>query len=286
MTDTTAVAVSQTAPPAGQDDTNQTADTSAGLLANATAVAEPAKTDPNNDGLGNHLADDPTAAAKAAELAKRERPEWLPEKFWDPEKKEPRTEQVAKSYAELEKNFRLGKHKAPKDGKYDLTPFADKVPADDPLIAKYTEWAGKYGLPQAAYEEMIAQVVEMAGGLQAETQVNVKAEREALGANADAIINSMTEWARSFVRSGVWSTEDFEEFKIMGGTAQGMKALMKVRESYEGRIPLQQTVVDTDMPTREDLDAMIADPRYLKEPAFRDKVTKGFEKLANAGMLG
>jgi hypothetical protein len=285
MTDTTAVSVSETAPMGGQDDT-PTADTGAGLLADAKIVADTAKPDGDNDGLGSHLAEDPAAAAKAAELAKRERPEWLPEKFWDAEKKEPRTEQVAKSYAELEKQFKLGKHKPPKDGKYDLTPFADKVSSDDPLMGKYTEWAAKHGLSQSAYEELVGQVVELAGGAQAEAQINAKAEREALGANADAIIGSMTEWARGFVRSGVWSAEDFEEFKIMGGTAQGMKALMKVRESYEGRIPLQQTVVDTDMPTREDLDAMIADPRYLKEPAFRDKVTKGFEKLAAAGMLG
>lgn len=286
MTDTTAVAVSETAPPAGQDTATPPADTSTGLLADAQIVTEPAKDDPNNDGLGDHHAQDPTADAQAKEQAKRERPEWLPEKFWDADKKEPRLDQMAKSYAELEKNFRLGKHKPPKDGKYDLTPLGDKVPADDPLIAKYTEWAGKHGLSQSAYEELASQVLEMAGNVQAEAQINVKAEREALGANADAIINSMVEWARGFVRSGVWTAEDFEEFKIMGGTAQGMKALMKVRESYEGRVPLTATIPQSDLPSREELEAMIADPRYLKEPAFREKVTRGFEALDRAGMLG
>jgi hypothetical protein len=42
----------------------------------------------------------------------------------------------------------------------------------------------------------------------------------------------MTDWASGLVRKGVWSADDFEEFRIMGGTAQGMKALQKVRNYY------------------------------------------------------
>lgn len=249
-----------------------------GLLDGVAPVDDKAAK-PESEQPSNHLANDPTAAAAAAEQQKRERPDWLPEKFWDKDKREPKLDAMAKSYAELEKNFKAGKHKAPDGGKYAQDVFGDKVPADDPLVAKYTEWAGKYGLPQSAYDELAQTVIELAGGAQQEIQVNREAEMKALGPQADAIINSMVDWARGFVRSGVWSAEDFEEFKIMGGTAQGMRALMKIRESYEGRVPLRETAPTGDMPSREELDAMIADPRYQTDPSFRAKVTAGFEKL-------
>jgi hypothetical protein len=260
------------------------ADNGEGLLANVTATPDNRPAD-QDDGLGDHKAKDPTAEAQAAELANRERPNWLPEKFWDPEKKEARIDQLAKSYAELEKNFKLGKHKAPADGKYDMTPFADKIPADDPLIGKYTDWAKRHGLSQTAYEELVNEVVELAGGVQAEAKINAKAEREALGANADAIINSMVEWARGFVRSGVWSQEDFEEFKVMGGTAQGMKALLKLREYYEGRVPLADTMPRGDLPSRADLELMVKDPRYYTDESFYNKVAEGYKRLQEAGLL-
>jgi hypothetical protein len=257
----------------------ETPSDNAGLLSDAKPVADAPQDPDNQGGLGEHLVKDTTAEAVAAAAAKRERPGYLPEKFWDPEKKEPRLESLAKGYGELEKNFKLGKHKAPTDGKYAMDVFGDKIPENDPLRVAYTEWAGKHGLSQGAFDELAAKVSELSTTAQKEMQVSLKAEREALGQNADAIINSMTDWARGFVRSGVWSAEDFEEFKIMGGTAAGMRSLMKLRESYEGRIPLEHTMPSTDRPSREELDQMVGDPRYLSDVSFREKVTQGFQRL-------
>jgi hypothetical protein len=256
-----------------------------GLIDDAKPVVDPVKPEDQDGAPGAHLAKDPTAEAQAAELAKRERPGFLPEKFWDPEKKEARLADMAKSYAELEKNFKLGKHKAPMDGKYSMDVFGSEVPESDPLRQAYVEWATKYGLSQGAFDELAGKVKELRASQEQEFQVSYKAERAALGQNADAIITSMTDWARGFVRSGVWSLEDFEEFKIMGGTAAGMRALMKLRESYEGRIPLRDTVPSSDAPSREELDAMVGDPRYVSDAAFRAKVTAGFEKLYGTGAV-
>jgi hypothetical protein len=256
-----------------------------GLIDDAKPVTDAPKPEDQDGVAGAHLVKDTTADAQAAELAKRERPAYLPEKFWDAEKKEARLDVMSKSYSELEKNFKLGKHKAPTDGKYSMDVFADKIPENDPLRTAYIAWATKYGLSQGAFDELAGQVSELSAASEKEFQVSYKAEREALGANADAIINSMTDWARGFVRSGVWSTEDFEEFKVMGGTAAGMRALMRMRESYEGRIPIDHTTPSADRPTREELDSMVGDKRYLEDPAFRAKVTAGFEKLYGTGVV-
>lgn len=253
-----------------------------GLLDTVAAVADGPK--PGEDAASktevSHLAEDPTKAAQAAAAAKRERPAYVPEKFWNKEKNEPNVEGLAKSYAELEKNFKLGKHKPPADGKYGMDVFAGKVPEDDPLAKAYVGWAQKHGLSQAAFDELGQQVIEMAGSAQNEGQISRKDEMAKLGPNGPALMNSMVDWARGLVSAGVWSTEDFEEFKFMGGTAAGLRALQRVRESYEGRIPLQETTPANEVGmSDEELHAMVGHADYLtNKGGYRDKVEKLFEK--------
>lgn len=263
MTDT-AASTDNTSPAPDNDE--------GGLLASATPTAPTA---PDADSAKTEIAHrDPDEPPKP-EL--RERPAYIPEKFWDKNKGEPNLEAMAKSYAELEKNFRSGKHKAPEGGKYALDAVAGKIAEDDPLLGKYAAWAGKYGLPQAAFDELLGEVTAMAGETVEQAQISARAEREALGPNAEAIVTGMVDWARKLVSTGVWSVDDFEEFKVMGGTAAGMKTLMKLRESYEGRVPLPQTAQSSDTGISDaELHAMVGDPRYLKDAGFRAKVERLF----------
>jgi len=208
------------------------------------------------------------------------RPDYVPEKFWDATKGEVKLQDVMKSYGELEKNFKAGKHKAPDGGKYDLAPLNGKVRPDDPLIATYLDWAGRNGISQSSFEELASKVIEMTGAHAAEVQLSRKAELEKLGASGPAIVDSMVAWAQAKVRDGVWSDDDFEEFKIMGGTAAGIRALMRLRESYEPNVPLKETLPQDDRAVSDDdLHKMVGDPKYkTNEGGFRDKVTRLFQQ--------
>lgn len=64
----------------------------------------------------------------------------------------------------------------------------------------------------------------------------------------------------------------------MGGTAQGLRALMKIREAYEGRIPVESIPVEGAV-SKDDLYAMVADPKYQTDPAYRKKVEKMFNQI-------
>jgi hypothetical protein len=81
------------------------------------------------------------------------------------------------------------------------------------------------------------------------------------------------------VQKGIWGSDDFEEFKVMGGTANGMRALMKIREAYEGRIPLQSSPVE-GAPSKEELYQMVGDPKYKTDAAYRQKVERMFQQFA------
>lgn len=244
-----------------------------GLL--ASAAAEEEQTTEGQEQSISHV----ETPATEEDDGPLERPDFWPEKFWKKDSNEPDLEGLSKSYSELEKQFRAGKHKAPEGGNYNLDALAG-VPEDDALAKTYVSWAQKYGLSQAAFDELATQFVQMSGMQQQEAQRSMEAEMEELGPNAKAIMANMATWGRGFIQKGVFSKEDFNEFARWGDTAKGIKALMKLRESFEGRIPLETVKTATeDSVSKEDLDAMVANPEYKTNPAYRAKVERLFEKM-------
>jgi hypothetical protein len=183
---------------------------------------------------------------------------------------------MAKSWTDLRKQISQGKHKAPEDGNYDFSSFGD-TPDDDPVKGHVSTWAKEYGVSQAALDALVKPIIEMTGDEVQQTQFNVEAEKKSLGPNADTIIKGMTQWAGGLVQKGIWGKDDFEEFKVMGGTANGIKALMKLRESYEGRIPTQSAPID-GAPSKTELNQMVADPKYQTDAAYRQKVERLFQQ--------
>lgn len=204
-----------------------------------------------------------------------ERPDFWPENFWKKDSNEPDLEGIAKSWGDLRKQISQGKHKAPADGKYDLKSFGENAD-ENPVAAAMTKWAAENGVSQAAFDDLVnnlqAQGREVIGG----DMIDPQAELKALGPNGNAIVEGMVNWARGLVNKGVWSADDFEEFKIMGGTARGIRALMKVRESYEGRVPVDSAPLEGSL-SKDDLYQMVADPRYKTDAAYRQKVEKMFQ---------
>lgn len=247
-----------------------------GLLDSATVENEEASSsDPQQVEIDHR---DP-AESEAQDDEPLERPEWWPENFWKKDDSEPDLEGIAKSWMDLRKQISQGKHKAPEDGKYDVSAFGN-TPEDDPVRQHVMNWAAEYGVSQAALDNLVGQVVEMNQGAAELVQTNMAEERKALGPNADARINNMVKWASGLVNKGIWSKDDFEEFKVMGGTAKGIAALEKLRSSYEGRLPVETTSVE-GAPSKEELYAMVADERYQTDPSFRQKVERAFSQNFN-----
>ena len=203
-----------------------------------------------------------------------ERPEWWPENFWKKDGAEPDLEGIAKSWIDLRKQISQGKHKAPKDGNYDLGSFGE-TPEDDPVRQHVVGWAKENQISQAALDSLVTEVVGMNQNAVNNYQVNLEEEKKQLGPNADARINGMVKWASGLVQKGVWGKDDFDEFKVMGGTAKGIAALEKIRGSYEGRIPVETAPVD-GAPSKEELYAMVGDEKYQSDPVYRAKVEKAF----------
>lgn len=218
-----------------------------------------------------HLASDPSAK----DTSPADRPDWLPENFWKDGQGD--YESLAKSWRDLRAKISKGEHNAPADGNYKLTAFGDDYDGDNPIAKTLTSWAKENGISQAQFDELAGQLYNQSKDLMQTETIDPEVEMKQLGPNGQAIIGGMVDWARGLVSKGIWGKDDFEEFKIMGGTARGLTALMKIREAYEGRIPTQSIPLE-GMPSREELDAMVGDPRYQTDPSYRKKVERLFEQ--------
>jgi hypothetical protein len=203
-----------------------------------------------------------------------ERPDYWPENFWNKDTNEPDLEGIAKSWRDLRGKISKGAHNAPANGQYDLSSFGEQA-NDNPIATTLSGWAKDNGLSQAQFDDLATQLQTQAQEIMSGEVIDPAAEMKQLGPNANAVVNGMVDWARGLVNKGVWSKDDFEEFKIMGGTARGLTALMKIRSAYEGRVPIESAPVE-GAPSKEELYAMVGDPKYHTDPAYRQKVERMF----------
>lgn len=204
-----------------------------------------------------------------------ERPDFIPEKFWGDDG--PELEKLAKSYTELETQFKQGKHKAPKE--YNTEVFSDKnLAMDDPTVKTFHDWSLKHGITQGAYDELAQGVLSITEANTEDTKFAREQELKKLGPNADQLVSGIRDFAKGLVRKGVLGADDMNEFQAMAGTADGIKVLNKIRRYYgEQTIPTQSVDIE-GQPSGDELNSMIADPRYLTDPAYRGRVEKAFEK--------
>jgi|TARA_R110000851_G_scaffold251030_1_gene403521 hypothetical protein len=207
-----------------------------------------------------------------------ERPDWMPQKFWD-KKDGPDVESLSKSYADLEKKFSQGKHKVPDT--YDMSVLDEAgIKDDDPAMKVYMDWAKDAKISQAHFETLAKNIIDLNGPAQDDT-ISITEEKKKLGSNADEIINSNANWGRKLISDGVFSENDYEQLSVLGGTAEGQMTIRKLRTlAGEKDIPIQSQPTLGDE-TPEDLHNLVGSERYKNDATFRRSVEKKYEKMFN-----
>lgn len=221
-------------------------------------------------------------AAEASPDFEVKRPDYIPEKFWDAEKKAPNVEALSKSYSELEKKFR-DQPKAPEKYSYDVPKeMKQKYPAlevdlEDPTFQGLVEVAKKNNWPQKAFEEVVNTYFERELAGQEE---RLKSEFEALGPNASARIKSIQDFATKNL------SEEEAELLVSNLTSA---AAVSVVEKLISQAKRQPNVPDpgTFVPevlTEQTLKARMKDERYWNKQhpeheSFIKEVTAGFQRL-------
>lgn len=210
-----------------------------------------------------------------------ERPEHIPEKFWDAKTGKVREEEAFKSLAELEKSFSKGKHKVP--DQYDTEVLTSKgYDLEDPMVKTYMDWAKNNGVNQKGFEDLANQIIGLSGQAVDDYKYEEKAELEKLGNNAEAIIKSNKQWANSLVTKGQLTEDERLEIDVLGYTANGQRTIQKLRAMMGDtrQIPIGETTTskETDQEFEARMSEMMGDPRYGNDQAFTANVEQEYTK--------
>jgi len=204
-----------------------------------------------------------------------ERPEYYPDQFWDEDG--PNVEELAKSYNELRKKFSQGKHKAP-DGDYEYNSLAEQgLDAEEPGFQIFANWAKENGISQAAFEELGQQILSVTKQEAEAFELDAQEERAKLGDRAQEKI-AMVE---RLITKAPLTDEERHNLAYSLDNADSINAFIKYHQALTNEgIPVQPAVNSPSM-TKEDLEAAIADPRWLTDVGFRTKVEKQWAEANN-----
>lgn len=241
-----------------------------------------------------------------------EKPEDLPDAFWNDKEGSINTQALTEQYqkdqkriTDLRKTISKGTGGTPAESVDDyVVEFDDTasqyVPEDDAALGVAKKAALDAGIPVEKFKEFAPKYINglIEAGLLNESALPKTEEQERaeldqhrdeqmklLGDGGERIINRLTDRVSTLYNKGSLNKDDLEAFKEAAFDAKGVLFLEKWinLHSSERSIPTDH-VLDEGMATKEELDAMAADPR-MSDPAFRAKRTAGYKALEARGAL-
>ena len=149
------------------------------------------------------------------------------------------------------------------------------MPDDDPVLVNYLATAKELGLSQDAFEKIAKSYLDNVSGAMEQMKVSREAELKKLGNRADEIIKANNQWLGKLGRS-ILNEAELNAVAQASTSAAFVSALNKIRQaSGEMAIPTSGMIEEQGV-SKDDLYAMVGDPRYGKDMAFTRKVEKMF----------
>lgn len=267
-----------------------------------TADAPPAAdaAPPGAGGLFDMVEQEDTTPTKGAD-GKPQRPEGVPEQFWDADKGEIRTDSVLKSWRDLRAKVSQGVERPPEKPDAYALPKVEGLPEgflggeSDTLWPTIREAAHKAGISQKQLDALaspfLAAVAEqMKGQAPADPVAQEAAEREAaqaelakLGPNAATFVRDIGGWLKGMAGRGLFTAEEVQALRGVS-TAAGMRALGKLRE-LTGEQPIPTDAIQAEAATVQDLQRALTDAYAKGDQAAIDRALRGLEELERKGLL-
>lgn len=248
--------------------------------------------EPGGDGAGGSgddtgIVDNDTAVT---------RPDYVPEKFWNPESGEVRLQEMASSYSSLES--KIGANREAYFNEFEQGRMANRpesaeqyevrldakelgLPEDtavninpeDPMLAWWKSVAFENGYSNDQFNAGVQEYLKN----DLKSLPNMDAEREALGEGAQDRINRVELWARKTA-----GDELFDKVQFALGNADSVIFLEKIMKSQSSIDFGSEGGQAPGKLTRTELQAMQDDPRYWKtrDPDYIQKVNDAWGRFS------
>lgn len=205
-------------------------------------------------------------------------PPGLPDKFWDQDKGEVRTDSLVKSYRSLEQKLgALAGQGVPDDADgYDIK-TENELFASDPALNAQLHAAG-FSQEQAqtvydlAAEHLLPMVTEVASEFHAQAQIDRLSQRFGGEEKWQEMAGQLKQWGRAKFPD--------EVFQALSSTYEGVLTMHKMMSSGEPGL-IEGAGAGDESLNEEGLKRMMQDPRYWRDhdPSFVQRVQDGFKRL-------
>jgi hypothetical protein len=218
------------------------------------------------------------ASQPRSDAAPAQRPDGIPEKFWDDSNGRVRTEALIKSYVELER--KLGS-----TGTQDIpeTPENYEINIQNEILT--IDKSLNEALHKAGFTQKQAQLVyDLASDKLMPLVSEIAAVFEADGQVARLVSHFGNEerWRDASRQIRAWGTSHLPErvFEALSTTYEGVLAMQKMMAGDEPELARNGSTPEP-LPTEADLKQLMRDPRYWRQqdPGFIRRVRDGFQRL-------
>ena len=261
--------------------------------------------DGDDGGKGAASGDGGEGETKVELLSLEERPDWLPENFYDKDNKGVHLHSLVKSHNDLRTkvaDFNKGKPKAPEkatdytfefdgagirdnDGNDILAPDTGKpytVEKNDPIVQAFAQAAHKKGISQEDFQDIASDVYRAMIMHSHENYdfYNQAAEEKKLGEGGKALAEGIHTWLGALQSRGTISQAEFNEAMELGKYANGIRFLNKMR-TLTGEMPIPTTgegFVEGEELSDEELHALVGTEKYRNDPKEQERVRALFVK--------
>jgi hypothetical protein len=232
-------------------------------------------------------------AQESNEESVSDRPEYIPEKFWDADNKSANVEALASSYNALEKKLGQRTEDLTKSIREDLDrerlssvpeSYEITVPEgipedievnfndDQPLMNWWKDFAKSKGLNQNDFNDGVKAFINS----ELSMNPNPEEEMKKLGDNAKERVEAADIWAKKYL-----SSKAYNKFQELSSSADGIEALEEIMNLNKST-PLPSDTAIQEEVSELDLRSMMKDPKYWdpqqKDPAYIKRVSDLYEK--------
>lgn len=196
--------------------------------------------------------------AEPKALTFKDRPDWVPEQFYDKKTGVVDAEKMAKSWGDLRGKMAKGADKAPKDAADytvemndiregvadDLLGFRDEEGNDGPAMDWFRATAKEIGLNKDQFDTLVGGYLDQMQEI-LPAPIDAQAELKKLGNKGQQILDGQARWLNGLRDKGVLSEPHFERVSRLLVDAEGVLALASMRTMFEGyQIPADIQVQD------------------------------------------
>lgn len=237
---------------------------------------------------------------------KHERPEGIPEEFWDETAGSYKSDAILKAY-ESEKEKALSYRRKLSGGFHNVPESLEEYNIDESWDIKTDDDAHRMrtiaheaGLTQEQFHNVMSKYLELYGydsdvykEVWGDREINISpevaAQREKeylaeemkkLGPDGPQVVSNIRSWGRSLMKQGAIGQETFDVMMSMGTNAAQVKVLDQLR-NISGHIASIPARIGDDVggTTREEVDLLISSPDYETNPVKQRQVREYFERV-------